>query len=102
FSISGRLYLLMIKRIPLFLGKNFIDQFTKVTNLLLNPKIETKWTNIQVSHAKNPFMWKGPISTIALCRPIVAIQPYSIYLNSETCWLFICFRMCLATYAPCC
>ena len=74
-----------------------MDQLTKVTNLFRNPKIETKWTNIQVSQAKKPFIWKRPISTTALFRPMVAMEPLSKYLKSADCWLSIVFKICLAT-----
>src|SRR5690606_9250354 len=97
FAIVGRLYWLIINRIPLFLVKNLIDQLTKVMILFLNPKIETKCTNIQIAQAKNPFKWKLPMSTTARLRPTVAIEPLSKYLKSSVdCW-FKWFKICLAT-----
>src|SRR5690606_40313921 len=69
---------------PEFLVKDLMVQLTKVTNLFLNPKMETKCTNIQIIQATNPLRWNLPMSTTALLRPTVAIDPLSKYLKGST------------------
>src|SRR5690606_39173736 len=71
----------MISRTLLLYWKYWMTQFIRAITLFLNPTNETKCTNIHTNQANQPANFHPGRSTTALSRPMVAMEPLSLYRN---------------------